>query len=276
MNIVNSASKPACLTLVFGSLLASACVEDFDDEAAQEIVDNLRLAGYPDSEIAVHDGTVVVGGDAEVSLQASREMVGIWEGNDRQRGKEDQFKQYRTTNLVASSVRTICIEAEAFRKSKTLKRGLNNAIANYNRENLIFEMRWIRKRSAGDGCDAYIVGMVGAGSGGRAGFPSHGYPFGNFIIGRDVTRYGTAATTHLITHELGHCIGLRHTDYFNRSISCGEGGDEGPRDVGAVHIPNTPTGAVRDGSVMNACYHRHSTGQWTSSDIVALNQLYGL
>jgi hypothetical protein len=79
----------------------------------------------------------------------------------------------------------------------------------------------------------------------------------------------------VITHELGHCIGFRHTDYYNRAISCGAGGNEGQAGVGAHHIPNTPTTAVFNGSIMNSCFNGGSTGVWDVEDIDALHQLYG-
>ncbi|HAS41831.1 MAG TPA: peptidase, partial [Microscillaceae bacterium] len=67
----------------------------------------------------------------------------------------------------------------------------------------------------------------------------------------------------------------RHTDYFNRSISCGSGGNEGSAGVGAIHIPGTPTTNVNaNTSVMNACFNSGSTGVFTSSDNTALNFLY--
>jgi hypothetical protein len=82
---------------------------------------------------------------------------------------------------------------------------------------------------------------------------------------------------HIITHELGHTLGLRHTDYYDRSISCEPrySGVEGAEDVGVIHIPGTPTTAVWNGSVMNACPHIDNTGEFTSADINALNILYG-
>jgi hypothetical protein len=76
-------------------------------------------------------------------------------------------------------------------------------------------------------------------------------------------------------HELGHCIGFRHSDYYNRSISCGGGPtNEGAADVGAVHLPGTPATAVMNGSVMNSCFNLGSTPQWTASDVIALDCLY--
>src|SRR6185503_4515100 len=98
--------------LVF-ALVAFGCSGESEDietvsreEEILEIVDNLVEAGYPESEIAVKDdGRVFVGGDAHVSLQASREMIGLTDGHDH----EDDFRQYRTTNLVGAGIDTICI-----------------------------------------------------------------------------------------------------------------------------------------------------------------------
>ena len=51
-------------------------------------------------------------------------------------------------------------------------------------------------------------------------------------------------------------------------------GNEGDAGVGAIHIAGTPTTAALDGSVMNSCFNQGSTGQWTASDLTALNALY--
>jgi hypothetical protein len=81
------------------------------------------------------------------------------------------------------------------------------------------------------------------------------------------------ATT--IAHEMGHCIGFRHTDYMNRAYSCGSGGNEGASTVGAVYIPGTPTGPSA-GSWMLACGSTSSSFNrpFTSADQTALNYVY--
>ena len=64
---------------------------DLLDAQANEIVENLKAADYPESEIEVRDnGLVFVGGDAEVSLEASRAMAGIVDDEDPalRRGRE--------------------------------------------------------------------------------------------------------------------------------------------------------------------------------------------
>lgn len=239
-----------------------------EDEIA-EIVENLRLAGNPEEEIDVRDdGTVVLGGDAVVSLEASREMVGH-EGHDDEDGLE--LRQYRTTNLLAASVDTICIDGTA--ATGTLSTALDNAVANYTNLSLSFNI--VRTTGMQAGCDALIDVVLIDGTSASSGFPAGGLPFDTVYMGDDIaTTYGVAAATHVFTHEIGHTVGFRHTDYYDRSISCGVGGNEGDAGVGVVHIAGTPATATLNGSIMNSCYNAGSTGQWTASDLTALATLY--
>ncbi len=240
---------------------------EFTLDETQEIIDNLKLAGYPDSENQIlEDGTVFVGGDAVVTLQASREMAAVpKDGQD--------FRQYHTTNLVDTGGPgyVICINPTAsFDSYPNLSAGLDMAIARYNAENLQISMQ-----RNGGGCNWNITADTDGSGGGVAGFPSGGNPYHEFFIGTVVDGYGSDVASHVIGHELGHCIGFRHTDYFNRSISCGSGGNEGSAGVGAIHIPGTPTTNVTSTtSIMNSCYSLSSTGVFTSSDQVALSYLY--
>ena len=85
---------------------------------------------------------------------------------------------------------------------------------------------------------------------------------------------GTNYLGTILAHEMGHCIGFRHTDYMNRSFSCGGSAvNEGASTVGAVLIPGTPSGPV-SGSWMLACIGSGQNRPFNSSDIVALNYLY--
>jgi hypothetical protein len=76
-----------------------------------------------------------------------------------------------------------------------------------------------------------------------------------------------------MAHEMGHCIGFRHTDYMNRAYSCGGSTyNEGSAGVGAIHIPGTPTGPSAS-SWMLACSNGGNR-PFTSADRTALNYLY--
>jgi Dual-action HEIGH metallo-peptidase len=245
------------------SALAFGCsVEERDIEGEnREIIENLKEAGFPANDIMISDNMVYVGRDGHVTLEASREML---DGIGTQ-------EQYRTTNLVASNITNICINGAAF--TGTLSTGLNDAIANYNALGLSFRMT--RTSGSTSGCSATITARVsGTSAGGSAGFPSGGRPYNTINIGSGTASYGVNVAEHVITHELGHCVGFRHSDYYNRAISCGSGGNEGTAGVGAILIPGTPSTATVGGSLMNSCFRSTENGEFTSSDRTALNALY--
>jgi hypothetical protein len=247
---------------VIGSAFAFGCAQEPADET-QEIVDNLVQAGFPADDIQLFDGKVYTGLDAVVSLQASREML---------QTDGETAEQYRTTNLVSTTITKICIvPSSSFSSNSALMTGLNAAVANYNAQPLTFDLQ-----VNGTGCGASISITTQGGTGSSAGFPSGGRPYpGPVYIGTGTPAYGAGPTKHVIEHELGHCIGFRHTDYYNRSISCGGAAtNEGSAGVGAILIPGTPSTAVLNGSVYNSCYNSGSTGTFTSSDVTALNYLY--
>ncbi|HZI08939.1 MAG TPA: M57 family metalloprotease [Myxococcus sp.] len=245
---------------LLASVVFTGCGIDLEAEN-QEIVANLIEAGFPADDIMIHEEAVYVGRDAHVTLEASREML-------QASGSEEQ---YRTNNLVGTAVTKICINPTSdFNSYPRLSQGLDLAIANYNDRGL----RLTFARGPTTGCTANITAQTMSGTGGSAGFPSGGLPYGIINIGTGLDGYSVDVNEHVITHELGHAIGFRHTDYYDRSISCGSGGNEGDGGVGAIHIPGTPTTATVGGSVMNSCFRSTETGEWTSSDITALAALY--
>jgi hypothetical protein len=251
--------RRAALAVTFSASMFG-CTSGTDD--TQEIVDNLIQAGFRADDIMVVDGVVYTGRDAAVSLEASREML------TPESGKE----QYRTTNLVSLTLDTICVNGSRLTK-EPFNTALNNALANYNNLNLTFHM--VRTSGNQAGCDALISIRLSGPVGGSSGFPSGGLPFTSIQIGKGLSSFQTSTVTHVITHELGHCVGFRHSDFFDRSISCGgQPSNEGDGGVGAILIPGTPSGATVGGSVMNSCFRTVEAGVFTNTDVTALNALY--
>lgn len=191
-------------------------------------------------------------------------------------------EQYRTTNLVSGPRVITMYAAEGGRSgySPAMIAGLDEAISRYNAEGLSITFQRVSNSNNADIVMSRLSkrdenrGVLGS-----AGFPtSSGDPYGQIkMSGVLESNYGlsTDGIATIIAHEMGHCIGFRHTDYFDRSISCGGGlSNEGSSGVGAIHIPGTPTGASATAkSWMLACTDGGNR-PFNNDDKTALNYLY--
>jgi hypothetical protein len=183
-----------------------------------------------------------------------------------------ESEQYRTTNLVTTgSSRTVKV-AITTSLPVAYVTALDAAIARYNAENLTIKFQRV---SSG-----YEVLFSKAPSGSSylasAGFPSGGNPYNSVKVNSDYlgSNPGTNYLATILAHELGHCIGFRHTDYMDRSYSCGGSYyNEGASTVGAIHIPGTPTGADPN-SWMLACIGTGVNRPFNTNDKTALNYIY--
>jgi hypothetical protein len=256
------------VVLAMGSVLALGCAEREAEPPGetQEIIANLVAAGFPSDDIMVVGGVVYVGRDAEVSLAASREML------QDVHAVGHSHEQYRTTNLVSAGLTKICINGSTF--TGVFSTALDLAIQNYDQQPITFAMA----RTPSAGCSFTINAVIQAGLvGGFSGFPSGGLPFGTITIGGGLSAFSVDTIEHVITHEIGHTIGFRHSDFFDRSISCGGSPvneESPPSGLGAIFVPGTPSGATVGGSLMNACFRTIETGEFTASDVIALRALY--
>ena len=194
------------------------------------------------------------------------------------------LEQYSTNNLVTTGgSRLITLYAlVGGRKgySAGMIAGLDLAIARYNAQNLEISFQRVTSSSGADIVMTRLAkGDERRGILGSAGFPTAGGdPYGEIkMSGILESSYGlsTEGIATIIAHEMGHCIGLRHTDYFNRSISCaGSASNEGDGGIGANHIPGTPTGATLNAqSYMLSCTDG-SDRPFNNDDQTALDYLY--
>lgn len=156
---------------------------------------------------------------------------------------------------------------------------LNEAIARYNAENLELSFQRVSVTNAD-----IVFSRLGKrderrGVLGSAGFPTaSGDPYGQILMsGVLESSYGLSVDgiATIMAHEMGHCVGFRHTDYFDRSISCGgTTSNEGDGGIGANQIPGTPAGAsLAAQSWMLSCTDG-SDRPFNSDDQTALDYLY--
>jgi Dual-action HEIGH metallo-peptidase len=200
-------------------------------------------------------------------------------------GRIAEVEQYRTTNLVsASTVRNITMYAQQGTcnscYSAGMIAGLDEAIRRYNAENL--NIRFTRL-STSSGANIVMTrlrkGEEAQGILGSAGFPdAQGNPYSQIkMSGVLESKYNlsTGGIATIIAHEMGHCVGFRHTDYYDRSVSCGGAlSNEGASTVGAILIPGTPaTATLSAKSWMLACTDGGDR-PFNNDDKTALNALY--
>ncbi|MGB3548190.1 MAG: M57 family metalloprotease [Saprospiraceae bacterium] len=182
-------------------------------------------------------------------------------------------KQYRTNNLVSPQTVTVIgyTGGGGFGLTNNMRTSLQWAVNNYNALNL--NLTFSLSYSSSTNADMVVYRQPNqSGAGGQAGFPSGGNPFKWIQIYRGMDNYDLNTIEHVMTHEMGHAVGLRHTDFFSRQ-SCGQNVNEGSGSDGANHIPGTPTGYDAN-SVMLSCFGSGEDGEFGFYDRVALQYLY--
>ncbi|WP_378186824.1 M57 family metalloprotease [Aquimarina sp. W85] len=220
-------------------------------------------------KLTMLDGTTgqyLVAGDINIPVDQLDQMAAL-------EALADGNKQYRTTNLVSSGNRNISVigyTGSGNALTSKMRTGLQNAVNNYNQLNT--SLNFTLSFSASTNADMVVYNNNRAGGGGSAGFPSGGNAYKWIQINQGTDAYSVDVLEHVITHEMGHCIGFRHTDYRSRQ-SCGQNSNEGTAGVGAILIPGTPS-SDRTDSIMLACFGANEDGEFTSTDRTAINALY--
>jgi hypothetical protein len=244
-----------------------------DNSVSTEVLNKLVSLGFDvkDKVPFKYEGGYLVEGDiyltdADLSSMKAGSQVPVAE-------------QYSTNNLVTGTPRNISIYIATTFPSVYVT-AVNTAIARYNAENLNLTFS---RTTTSSGATIRITRLStsseNSGVLGSGGFPtSSGNPYGAIqLSGILQSTYGLSANgiATIIAHEVGHCIGFRHTDYYNRAISCGGStSNEGTAGVGANLIPGTPSTATAAAkSFMLACTDG-SDRPFNSADKIALAYLY--
>ncbi len=189
-------------------------------------------------------------------------------------------KLYRTTNMVNvpnRGFRTITIRGVNLDRS--IENGLRDAVRNFNNLRLRFFLRLSFGRSS-NGEEITVRQEQLSNNGGIGTFPSGGDPGDLIRIDPDNATQSRRILEALLTHELGHNFGLRHSDYQTQSSCRTFGGNEGAGTVGAVHIPGTSTSGDFQNSIMKVCIiffgenDRGFLSEFTAEDRTGLRELY--
>lgn len=245
-----------------------------ETQLSKEVIDNLnRLGLNPDGAYwSDGDQAYIVEGDIRITPdQLTSTPTTVRVPNE---------EQYHTFNLVSvSGTRTINIFVD--RRASSVEAAVDAAIARYNAENLQLVFQKVTRKRDAD--ITFGTAPRNAGYLASAGFPtSTGDPHNSIKVNTNflsANNWGFNTVVSIMAHELGHCIGFRHTDWFDRSISCGGAPtNEGQQNtgVGAVHIPNTPTTNVstNNGSFMLSCIGNGINRPFNADDSEALDYLY--
>jgi hypothetical protein len=260
--------KPLCTAFIAMVSLIS-CTKETNtattqtEAISQETLAKIKALGFETASVQRHEDGYLVEEDiilSEASLNEAPTSPQLTIASE---------EQYRTNNLVKGLPRSISVSISGT-VSSTFIAAVDGAIARYNAEKLLLTFK--RVTSGGN----INIRMVNTGQYiASAGFPtSEGQPYSEIKYSNRYANYGLNFMTTVIAHEMGHCIGFRHTDYMDRSFSCGGStANEGASSVGAVHIPGTPTTAD-NASWMLACLSSTTNRPFNVNDKSALNYLY--
>ncbi|HYF29899.1 MAG TPA: M57 family metalloprotease [Chitinophagaceae bacterium] len=254
------------LLILFAVITAVSCKKDSapaQDQISQDVLDKVYALGFTNKNVQVTEGGYIVEGDiflSEEDLNSKPAMQFLRVGTE---------EQYRTFNLVTALPRTIRVSISN-RLPVSYVAALDEALARYNALGMLITFQRVSS-----GADINVV----KGNGNflaSAGFPtSSGDPYSQVKVNSNaIGNQPQATVATILAHEIGHCIGFRHTDYMNRAYSCGgQAVNEGSGSVGAVHIPGTPTGPDPN-SWMLSCIGSGQNRPFNNNDRAALLFLY--
>ena len=263
-------TKTICLLFFIGMVVLFSCKKEgqtVSQGVPQSVKDQITTLGFTSANAQKIDEGYLVEGDIIITpelLNSSPASQFLRVGDE---------EQYRTTNLIKSLPRTITVSLDR-RIPSAYGAVLDEMVNRYNALNL--QVHFQRVSSGGQITFKVAHGSYLASS----GFPdAQGNPYPSVNVNTNAIGTGTSSTfinyaATIFAHEVGHCIGFRHTDYMNRAYSCGGSPvNEGSSNIGAILIPGTPSGPDPN-SWMLSCIGGGQNRPFNSNDRTALNYLY--
>lgn len=252
-----------------------------EEEESQRLGSDLsffKQIGFDPDSIKEIGEFYLIENDMMVSKERLKQAVTL----HKNKSKDGQTSQYRTFNLVTNYSDyniNVYVEQSIWTVSNWYG-GLVTAILSWNsipgsnvKLHLISD-----SYNASERADIIVRadgGSLAYNEAARAEFPvSSGRPGGIILVNTDIkdpsTNYffNMNQTAWNMIHEIGHCLGLRHTNWYFRN--------EGSLPDGALHIPGTaategdPFSVMNGGTALNSC-----TGNCFSAfDVTAITSLY--
>jgi hypothetical protein len=268
--------------LLAGLLTASmiACKKDdkasqFDD-VSKDVLAQIKAHGFNNNNVQKVDEGYLVEGDI---ILTEEELAMPVPGTPNMIiAQEEHYRTYNVVNTTKYATITVGLKNSSAQHQAVFSAALDEAIARYNAQNLAIHFQRSTANKPNITVNSYyqVSNILGS-----SGFPtSRGAPYSKvqmntFWYSNSTSNTNIDYIATIITHELGHCVGFRHTDYMNRAYSCGAGGggNEGASTVGAEHIPGTPTGPDAN-SWMLACIGDNVNRPFTNNDQIALSTVY--
>jgi hypothetical protein len=230
---------------------------------SEEALGKIYNLGFSNKNVSLNeDGNYLVEGDIVLS---QADLNGVPSTQFLRVGSTEQYRTYNT--VTGTRVITVSISSQL---PSSYVSALDVALGRYNAQNLRITFQRVSS-----GADISIV--KGSGSYlASSGFPtSAGDPYNQVKVNaRAIGSQPQGTVASILAHELGHCIGFRHTDYMDRSFSCGgQPVNEGASTVGAQFIPGTNPGPDPN-SWMLSCIGSGDDRPFNPNDVIALQYLY--
>jgi hypothetical protein len=262
-----------CLTAMSFVACKKSATTTQDEAVSQQTLNQIKDLGFSTENVRKVDEGFLVEGDIVLTPELLSNKP------DGKTLRVAEVEQYRTTYLVTGLPRVIKVLVSNL--GTAYVQGTDLAISRYNALGGQLTFQRITTGTP----DITILGFNQGPSGGyitlgSSGFPtSSGNPYNQVKMNTNQYAYGSNPDVNyvgsVIQHELGHCIGFRHTDYMDRSYSCGGrrvNEEKPPSGYGAILIPGTPSTPDAE-SWMLACSNGGNR-TFNANDVKAMDYLY--